>query len=371
MYKASGLVRIAKREQNKKRNYLVLNRLQGKHIPVSPGQALTMFEALAEKLKGSIIPGKALLIGFAETATAIGAAAAVKLGTYYMQTTREEVPGAEYLYFSEEHSHAALQSLIKNGLEEMLPKLRQIVFIEDEVTTGNTILNMIDVLQKEYPGYGFSYEVASILNGMDEEALKRYERLDIRLCYLVKTDHTDYPKEAEQYTQQGSYFLPGSLPYRKICLSEYTAFGFMDARRLLNAREYENACLHLWKQLQKQFTAVPGSKILVLGTEEFMYPALFCASMIEKAGADVRFHATTRSPIAVFQEAQYPLHARYELPSLYEKGRRTFLYEISAYNHVLIMTDAWQNQQEGIDALVQAAAVYNENISVVRWKASV
>ena len=42
-YQAQDLVSIAKREQNKKRNYLVLNRLQGKHIPVSPGQALSMF----------------------------------------------------------------------------------------------------------------------------------------------------------------------------------------------------------------------------------------------------------------------------------------------------------------------------------------
>ncbi len=37
MYTECELVRIAKRENNRKRNYLVVNPLQGKHIPVSPG----------------------------------------------------------------------------------------------------------------------------------------------------------------------------------------------------------------------------------------------------------------------------------------------------------------------------------------------
>ena len=48
MYLESDLVRIGKRENNKKRNYLVVNRLQGKHIPVLPSEALSMFDALAE-----------------------------------------------------------------------------------------------------------------------------------------------------------------------------------------------------------------------------------------------------------------------------------------------------------------------------------
>ena len=39
MYTAE-IVSVAKRDNNKKRNYLVLNRYQGKHIPASPEKAL-------------------------------------------------------------------------------------------------------------------------------------------------------------------------------------------------------------------------------------------------------------------------------------------------------------------------------------------
>jgi len=95
----TDLIRIAKREHNKKRNYLVVNRLQGKHIPVQPDQALGMFAQLAERLEKRFDREKTLVIGFAETATAIGATVAIKLGAYYIQTTREEVEGAQYLYF--------------------------------------------------------------------------------------------------------------------------------------------------------------------------------------------------------------------------------------------------------------------------------
>ena len=42
-YVESDLVRIAKRENNTKRGYLVVNPLQGKHISVKPSKALELF----------------------------------------------------------------------------------------------------------------------------------------------------------------------------------------------------------------------------------------------------------------------------------------------------------------------------------------
>ncbi len=158
----TDLIRIAKREHNKKRNYLVVNRLQGKHIPVQPDQALGMFAQLAERLEKRFDGEKTLVIGFAETATAIGATVAIKLGAYYIQTTREEVEGAQYLYFSEEHSHATQQRLVRQDLDGIMPKIGDVVFVEDEVTTGNTIRNLVQTLEQVYPRHA-KYTVASIL----------------------------------------------------------------------------------------------------------------------------------------------------------------------------------------------------------------
>ena len=72
-YVEQDLVRIARRENNTKRSYLVVNPLQGKHIPVSPKRALKLFADLADTIRNAYAGERLLLIGFAETATAIGA----------------------------------------------------------------------------------------------------------------------------------------------------------------------------------------------------------------------------------------------------------------------------------------------------------
>ncbi len=100
-YSSQDLLRIAKRFNNPKRTYLLVDPLQAKHIPVSPGRALEMMESLGDLLKK--YPGPRLVIGFAETATAIGAAAASRSSgeCVYLHTTREELPGAEdWILFS-------------------------------------------------------------------------------------------------------------------------------------------------------------------------------------------------------------------------------------------------------------------------------
>lgn len=89
MYTEDDLVRIAKRDNNTKRNYLVVNRLQGKHVPVKASEAIALFEALAAKIDDVYQNEKLLFVGFAETATAIGAVVAKHCDAMYMQMTRK------------------------------------------------------------------------------------------------------------------------------------------------------------------------------------------------------------------------------------------------------------------------------------------
>ena len=51
MYKEEDLVCVARRENNTKRSYLVVNRLQAKHIPAKPGRTLELFDQLAQLVK--------------------------------------------------------------------------------------------------------------------------------------------------------------------------------------------------------------------------------------------------------------------------------------------------------------------------------
>ncbi len=396
IYQEADLVRVAKRENNKKRNYLVVNPLQGKHIPVSPRQVFQMMDQLAEVLGSSYPKERLLLVGFAETATAIGARLAIKLESGYIQTTREEVSGVEYLYFTESHSHATEQKLVKDDLDRKLPCFDRVVFVEDEVTTGNTILNIVGILEKVYPGE-IQYAVASLLNGMDEEALQRYQKHQIALHYLVKTDHSLYISKAENYSGDGEYISIGQRGndqgtacfmqdygtkqennfknnkgsvrnIQKVDCQEIFLSGYRNTRRFVEGKDYAHACESLWNQILRTCLAERGKRCLVLGTEEFMYPALFAAFKLEEAGCIVNCHATTRSPIIVSTEKGYPLHTRYELWSLYEERRKTYVYDLQAYDQVLIISDAPGNSPKGIESLANALLdAGNQNIIWYRW----
>lgn len=359
------IVGIAKRENNTKRTYLVVNKLQGKHVPVKPKEALAMFRALAEQVKQEYGKERLLLIGFAETATAIGAAVAAELDCHYMQTTREPVADVEFIYFTESHSHATEQKLVKEDVQTILPQIDRIVFIEDEVTTGNTIAKIVQIIQTNYAPE-MKFGVASILNGMNKEDYNRYQTQGITPLYLVKTNHSAYAQIAERYEGDGKYYT--LAPKEDIAVTMLHAEGYLNARRLHKSEESKAAVEHLWQQVSESCPLQQQERLLVLGSEEFMYPALYVAAKAEGQGAEVRFHATTRSPIAVSSEADYPLHARYQLESLYDKERVTYIYELARYDKVWIITDAAEPEQQGLDSLVRAVReVGNTEITVIGW----
>lgn len=464
IYQEQDLVTVAKRENNTKRNYLIVNRRQGKHIPVCPKEALEMFSALADIVRQAYRNERLLIIGFAETATAIGAAVAVELGQYYIQTTRENVEGVDdYVYFTEAHSHATEQKVVRADvesvvcgrkntyggqtdgtvvtMEEPLKPIDRIVFIEDEVTTGNTILSAIEKIEEletikaieKAHGSKLCFSVASILNGMDSAAEAIFQKWQIPLHYLVKIDHAKYPQLAENYRGDGNYMNcsndesesrvkledseinqfgeinqinknnfganklnnvyylkdnTNSICFNSACsdinyinnkcyyidsfdnrcfIKEFTVEGCRNARRIQDAKVYQNACEQLCQKICAQIEL--PDQILVLGTEEFMYPALLLAAKLEEQGKSVRFHATTRSPIAVSTESEYPLHARYELASIYDNQRRTFVYDLAAYNAVIIISDAPITSAEGKNSIYKALAHSgNQNITLVQWK---
>lgn len=376
MYTENNLVRIAKRENNKKRNYLVVNPLQGKHIPVSPRKALDVFSELA-KLLEVYRSERILIVGFAETATAIGAQAAIVLGADYIQTTREDMGNAACFYFSEEHSHATEQKLVRDDIDKKIDHIDRIIFAEDEITTGKTILNIISVMEQYYQcksdsnpmkngnPWRINFSVVSVLNGMTDELIETYKSRNIGVHYLVKTQHTKYPQIAETAVNDGVYYD------KNVSEAEYTACfeieGAVDSRRVTHSAEYITACQKLFDEISRCIPLSEYEKILILGTEEFMFPGLYVGKCLEDKGHLVRFHATTRSPIHVSQDENYPLHERYELSSFYEEERKTFVYDIASYDAVIVMTDAQTAAGKGAYSLLHAVRKNNEKVYLVRW----
>lgn len=366
MYRERDLVQIAKRQNNTRRSYLVVNRLQGKHIPVRPSQALELFDGLAQIVQEKYGDEDLLLVGFAETATAIGASLAACLGCDYMQTTRETLEGVEYLYFSESHSHATQQKLARDDIEKVRDLGKRIVFVEDEVTTGNTIWKIIQILRREYPG-SFQFAVASLLNGMGAQDMERYQQGGVPLHFLVKTDHSVYGEAAAKFQEDGDVLDCVCDGEEKIVWT--VVGGGCQPRRLVSGGQMQARCRRLWKETRAKFPLKCGSRVLVLGTEEFMYPGLCVAAGMEAQGCQVSYHATTRSPIAVCKDEEYPLHRQYVLRSFYDPERVTYLYDLGSYDQVFVITDGLDLTGIGGRSLSKALKLAgNTEIHFIRWE---
>ena len=100
-----------------------------------------------------------------------------------------------------------------------------------------------------------------------------------------------------------------------------------------------------------------------------MYPALAAGQLLEQDGYQVWCHATTRSPIVPIVEPGYPLQARWQLRSLYAAERDTYVYNLQAYDTVVIVSDAALAANEGLENLTAALRQCgNENIYAIEWR---
>lgn len=346
-YGKKDVLRLAKRLNNTKRAYLLVNPLQGKHIPVRPSSAIEMMTCLGEKLRRGF-PGARLVIGFAETATAIGAAAASCFpdDCVYLHTTRENLtPDTEWVCFREEHSHAADQKLCADNLREWISATPQIILIDDELSTGKTILNMVAQMRRMFPEIRDKpVAAASVINRLSPENEDRLLSEGIVCAYLVHIPNEDYTSEVRLWPTESPVdyrrtpVLPDGVRVQAVDP------GSADPRAGVTVGQYRQACADVIDGIMPHIRGSlgPDKRVLVLGTEEFMYLPLLLAHEIEgdRLAEAVFFHATTRSPIEISQMPDYPLFNGYRIGSFYEEDRDTYIYNLAGYDTAIVLSDS-------------------------------
>lgn len=321
---ATWMFDVVKRNKNKKRQYLFINNYLGKHIPVRGQQVLSLFDELYDEIASNIQRNEnVLIIGFAETATAIGAHImniASKENdfnpTYYIQTTREKINNLPFISFEEEHSHSTTQKLY---LKDNIPDFDRVLFIEDEITTGKTIINFINKFEKIYPGK--KYSVVSILNTQDKASTKLFQEKNIDVYYLVKAELKD--TDLSYLTKYDDYEFEYIKPKEKY------SYEIIDntPRTGLDKIEFNN-----WLKKQIPIQDCPKGT-MIIGTEENMYPAILYSARI-----DGFTRPTTRSPITPNKE--YSIYNGFSIPSAYDSERITYIYNTDKnYEKIVLLTE--------------------------------
>lgn len=374
-YTKETTLRVAKRYRNAKRAYLLVNPLQAKHMPVSPTEALTMMRTLGAGLRQEF-PGARLVLGFAETATALGAAVASRLGPdcAFLTTTREAGEGPGWVRFLEEHSHAAEQKLWGGDFDALLQETDTVLFVDDEISTGKTLRNMVAQLTRRWPALGKKTLVAaSLLNRVTPEQEEALADAGITCRCLVRLPQEDHTAQVADWTvTEAPPAVPQNLSFRQEILP---GEGLLDPRKTLRIGAYDSSCQAVAEAMLSHTLGPVDTlgKTLVLGTEECMYPALILGERLERLGAEVCCHATTRSPIGLCDAPGYPIRSGWKLPSFYEEKRTTYVYNLKEYDTVIVVSDTKKTDLRAIQALASVLTckhlIYTQGEGYV-WKLS-
>lgn len=355
IYTADKILKFAKRYNNSKRSYLLVNPLQAKHMAVSPSEALNMMQTLGNNLFNKY-PDNKLVIGFAETATAIGAVVSSCFGKdcNYIHTTRENLKNCNFIGFLEEHSHAVEQKLCTDNLNLFLENTKSVIFIDDEISTGKTLINIINQLRNQFRGFNNKEIIcASIINRVSDENIKRLSDNNIKCEYLLKLENEDCEQKVKDINIScAEDFMNEHI---ECDFNEYAMPSVGDARNGVNIQNYKKRCLENSETITSKISNKISGDILILGTEEFMYQSLILGKILEDSGKynNIYCHSTTRSPIGICNDDNYPIYEGYKIPSFYDENRETYIYNLRHYDAVIILTDSNNYNIKSISALIK------------------
>nr|WP_203601609.1 phosphoribosyltransferase [Streptomyces sp. SID9727] len=324
--------------RNPKRAHLLVSNVLGKHVPQRPSVVYGAGVELGRRVRallGEDGARRAVVLGYAETATGLGHSVADGLGAApYLHSTRRPVPGvARAGGFEEAHSHATSHLLLPED-PELLASAgpgSALVLVDDEFSTGNTVLNTIRALHERYPrdhyvivalvdmrspaDRGRLTEFAAEIGARVDLVARNTGTVTLPDGVLEKGQALVAEREADEEGPQDG--PPHPRPHTRLDLPwpagvpDGGRHGFTGAHRALLEPALPALADHIARALGDR-----PRRVLVLGFEELMYAPLRLATALEeRTDAEVRYSTTTRSPVLAVDDPGYAIRTRLVFPA--------------------------------------------------------
>ena len=314
--------RIALRD-NPRRRHLIVSMHLGKHEPIPPRRLVDAGGLLGARA-GAVLrnaeadPAAAVVIGFAETATALSDVVAVSLGARRAGHSTRYASAAQVQFeFTEHHSHAAIHQIVRELL--VGPEPSAFVLVDDELTSGRTAQELARELRSRFPAV--KLVIATLVDGRaDTDPFIRIDGDAVPVVALFRLHADEVAAAVERWETALSGAGPAVGPARpsrgstthipRAAPAEVwfdTARGWEIAERAAITREAGVVAAQVERALQG--ADVVGGDVLVLGDEEFMaFPLMVASALEEASGArTIWYSSTTRSPGRVLDVEDYGL----------------------------------------------------------------
>ncbi|MYQ40014.1 phosphoribosyltransferase [Streptomyces sp. SID4921] len=326
--------------RNPKRAHLLVSNVLGKHVPQRPSVVHGVGFELGERVRnllGEAEARRAVVLGYAETATGLGHAVADGLGVApYLHSTRRPVAGvAQAGGFEEAHSHATSHLLLPedpdllNATAEGSP----LVLVDDEFSTGNTVLNTIRALHARYPRDRYVIvALVDMRSEADQGRLAEFaQEIGARVDLVARARGTVRLPEgvlekgrrlvAEHDARDAAPVASGPSaprPAVPVRVALDWPAGVPDGGRHGFTPVHRAALEAALPAMGARIADALGEarRVLVLGFEELMYAPLRLATALEDATtAEVRYSTTTRSPVLAVDDPGYAIRSRLVFPA--------------------------------------------------------
>ncbi|WP_017346799.1 phosphoribosyltransferase domain-containing protein [Pantoea sp. A4] len=309
------LFEVAER-RNPKRAFLFVSKVLGRHIPVAPAKMRQVYRQLSQRLP-ALDHGPVLFIGMAETAVGLGAgvfdeARHQAQQPVYLTSTRHPQAAELLCEFKENHSHATdhLIYLPENTeLRQRVLNARTLVLIDDEATTGNTFINLLQALRQEGGLNQIERVITVTLTDWSGDALTERSPLPVHAVSLAQGSWQWLADPAAPLPEMPAASLHTSSDVPLIGKQSWGRLG-------MKAPAADLGC-HIQPQ--------PGEKILVLGSSEFVWEPFLLAERLAALGAEVKYSSTTRSPIA----SGFAIESIIAFNDNYGLGIANFVYNVA------------------------------------------
>ena len=339
--------------KNKKRAHLLVSTVLGKHIPVAPIRAIEAANNMADQITAQVPKEqKFTVFGYAETATCLGANVANRLmeshDVFYIHSTRYPVQGSkEYGSFEESHSHATSHHITPFDVQILDDSDRSIVLVDDELTTGNTVMNTIRLFESR--AHHDTYFIATLTDMRTEDSLTMFRAFEEEMGISV---HVVSLLATHLVIPEGSVEKAAPIIEHLKSLSETSrrANGIVSSSEHL----YNLPSLSLgagsegFERMRRYAAAIASEipldgqqRVLVLGLEENMFFQMLVAHEINRLGHAADFSSTTRSPVITYNDASYAIKTRirYEVEDDVEP-RYAYNIHKEDYDTVLLISDS-------------------------------
>lgn len=327
--------------RNPKRAHLLVSNVLGKHVPQRPSVVYGAGYELGERVRdllGEAEARRAVVLGYAETATGLGHAVADGLGVApYLHSTRRPVEGvARAGGFEESHSHATSHLLLpeRPGLLSATPGA-PLVLVDDEFSTGNTVLNTIRALHERYPRDRYVIvALVDMRSPEDRATLTAFAReIGARVDLVARARGTvrlpDGVLEkglglvADQLAERAGAHQEERPPARDarpapVRVELGWPAGVPDGGRHGFTPVHRAALEAALPDMAARLADALGDarRVLVLGFEELMYAPLRLGTALEDATtAEVRYSTTTRSPVLAVDDPGYAIRTQLVFPA--------------------------------------------------------